>query len=183
MHCNKCLVTQPPFPPMGPDRDVFHICRLPHIFHFSISVDLRAAFIQLAALAFTLFSGPGTKPMLSRSSQTEPWFPPLNTCWLVRPGFTRPGLGLPSALSLGQVSRRLGPENSATPSIQESWGSKAWNCLPLVWSSSSSWQFSSSLAFWSPCLHLKVRVHPRPLAWIYRITMENAGRKRMPECW
>lgn len=57
MHCNKRLVTQPPFLPMGLDRDAFHICRLPHIFHFSISVDLRAAFIQLTALAFALFSG------------------------------------------------------------------------------------------------------------------------------
>lgn len=67
------------------------------------------------------------------------------------------------------------PAPPSIPSIQESWGSRAWNCLPLVWSSSSSWQFSSSLASWSPCLHLKVRVHPRPLG---RMCGEKMGEEQ-----
>lgn len=65
--------------------------------------------------------------------------------------------------------------------IQESWGSRAWNSLPLVWSSSSSWQFSSSLVSWSPCLHLKVRVHLKPLGSIYRGKCWNADREGAPE--
>lgn len=161
MRCNKWLVTQPPFSLMGQEREVFHICRLPHIFHFSISVDLRAAFIQLAGLALMLSPGAWNQPMLSPTNRTDSWLPLLNTCWLVRPSFTRgqprfPFLSVPGPGLKGLALRGL-------PPILKSWGSRAWSCLPLAWSSSFSWQFSSSLASWSPCPHLKVRAHLRPL--------------------
>lgn len=79
MHCNKWLMTQPPFSLMGLEREVFHICQLPHIFHFSISVDIRAAFVQLTGLALMQSSKPGNKPMLSTTSQTDSWSPLLKT--------------------------------------------------------------------------------------------------------
>lgn len=144
-------MTQPPFSLMSPEREVFHICRLPHIFHFSISVDIGAAFIQLAGLILMLCPGPGNKPMQSPTAQI----------------LSHIGSSLLKAL----VVDCLGPELARTawasprPSLQ-SWGFRGWSCLPSEWSSSSSWQFSSSLASWSPCPHLKVRAHVRPLCLV-----------------
>lgn len=76
-----------------------------------------------------------------------------------------------SSLLKALVVDCLGPELARTawasprPSLQ-SWGFRGWSCLPSEWSSSSSWQFSSSLASWSPCPHLKVRAHVRPLCLV-----------------
>lgn len=155
MHCNKWLVTQPPFPPMGLDRDIFHICRLPHIFHFSISVDLRAAFIQLAALAYTLFSGPGTKPMLSRSSQTEPWFPPFNTCRLVRPGFARPWPRSPFSSLAGPGLAQTWPWELRPPPPPRSHGDPGHGTVchwcghhPLHGSSQTVWHLGAHVLIW-----------------------------------
>lgn len=101
MHCNKWLVTQPPFSLMGLEREVFHICRLLNIFHFSISVDIRAAFIQLAGLALMLSPGPGNKPMQLPTNQTDSWLPLLKTLVVDSPG--------PASLGPPQASSRLSP--------------------------------------------------------------------------
>lgn len=79
----------------------------------------------------------------------------LHWGWPRFPFVSLPGPGL-----TGLALRRL------PPSILKSWGSRVWSCLPLVWSSSCSWQFSSSLASWSPCPHLKVRANRRPHIWL-----------------
>lgn len=71
MHCDKWLMTRPPFSLMGPERKVFHICRLLHIFRFGIGVDIRAAFVQLAGLVLMLRPGPGNKLMQSPNSQAD----------------------------------------------------------------------------------------------------------------
>lgn len=151
---------------MGLEREVFHICRLPHIFHFSISVDISAAFIQLAGLALMLSPGPGNKPMRSPTNQTDSWAPLLKT--LV--DSQGPALLGPSQVSFcispwGQALLcRLGPEWA--PLVLKSWGSRAWSCSPLAWSSSFSWRFLSSLASWSPCPRLKVRAHLKHRYWL-----------------
>ena len=171
MHCNKWLVTQPPFSLMGLEREVFHICRLPHIFHFSISVDIRAAFVQPAwprshVLSWAWKQTHAVTPQPDLIPVTW-WAPSVeNTCcWLAWSSSARAGPGSLSSLSGGQAFwGRLGPEWAPPPG--KSWGSRAWSCLPSAWSSSFSWQFSSSLASWSPCPHLKVRAHLSPLWWL-----------------
>lgn len=170
MHCNKWLVTQPLFSPMGPEKEVFHICRLPHIFHFGISVDISAAFIQHAGLVLMQSPGPGNKPMQSLTNRTDSYSVLAHHCWkhLLLTSLAQHHSGgrrLPFISPLQEVfSCRVSPEwDPPHPSILQSWGSRAWSCLPLAWSSFFSWQFSSSLASWSPCPHLKVRAHLRPL--------------------
>lgn len=91
--------------------------------------------------------------------------------WIYSP-WPRPPIGSLSGPGLTQAW----PCKLPPPPLQEPWGSRAWNCLPLVWSSSSSWQFLSSLESWSPCLRLKVRVSLRPLGQNCRIKM---GRRRL----
>ncbi len=107
MQCNKWLLTQPPFSLMGLERRVFHICQLAHIFHFSISVDIRAAFIQLAGLALVRSTGPGNKPMLSTTSQTDSWSPLLKTLLLIFGPSSTPAnpAFLPSLSPQGQASQ------------------------------------------------------------------------------
>lgn len=112
MHCYKWLVTQPPFSLMGLERDVSHICQLPHIFHFSISVDLRADFIQLAALARILSRGPGTNPPTRLI--------PDYLCWTLVVGLPGPAL-----LRLAQISFHFSswarPTGSALRGLPSSW--------------------------------------------------------------
>lgn len=83
-HCNKWSMTQPPFSLMGLEREVFHICQLPHTFHFSITVDIKAAIIQRAGLVLMLSQrpGPGYKPMWSSTTQTDSLSRPLSTAHL-----------------------------------------------------------------------------------------------------
>lgn len=158
MCCNKWLVTQPPFCLMCLEREVFHICRLPRIFHFTISVDIKAAFIPLAGLVLMLFQwpGPGLIPVTSWLISAE------NTCcWVARPIVTQAGPVHFFVSSQGQAFLcRLGP--GWAPLVLQRWGSRGWSYLLSAWSSSFSWQFSSSLASWSRCPHLKVRANHAP---------------------
>lgn len=126
---------------------------------------LKSSLHPACGLALMLSPRAWNQPMLSPTNQTDSWLPVLNTCcWLARPSFTRgqprfPFLSVPGPGLKGLALRGL-------PPILKSWGSRAWSCLPLAWWSSFSWQFSSSLASWSPCPHLKVRAHLRPLKWL-----------------
>lgn len=160
-------MTQPPFSFMAPEKEVFHICQLPHIFHFSISVDIRAASIQHAGLVLMPSRGPGNKPMQSHTNRTDSYPSLAHLCWnhllltsLAQHYSAGPGLPFDSPLQEA-FSCRFGPEWG--PHTPQSWGSRAWSCLPLAWSSFFSWQFLSSLASWSPFPHLKVRAQLRPL--------------------
>lgn len=108
------------------------------------------------------------KPMLSATDQTDPWLLLLKTLVVDSPN---PALLGSSRLPLSPLSSGPGLVVLAwpwvgSPPVLKSWRSRAWSCLPSAWSSSCSWQFSSSLASWSPCPHLKVRVHLGPLYWL-----------------
>lgn len=102
------------------------------------------------------------QPILSPTKQTDSWLTLLKTCYWLGPSFTQPA---PAQIAFYFCPwarlRRICPEGSSP--ILKSWGFRAWSCLPLAWSSSFSWQFSSSLASWNPCPHLKVRAQLRPL--------------------
>lgn len=71
-------MTQLPVFLMGPERKIFHICQPPHIFHFSISVDIRGAFIQLVLM---LLPGSGDNFMQSPTNQAGSCCLLAHPCW------------------------------------------------------------------------------------------------------
>lgn len=118
-------MTQPPFSLTGPEREVFHICRLPHIFHFSISVDIRTAFIQFSGLVLMLCvlgleTNPCSRPPTRLIPVTSRFISVENTCcWLAWPSVTRAGQGfLSSPPGLGPEWAPPPPRRSAVMGIQ-----------------------------------------------------------------